>query len=275
MMRVLSVASEAYPLVKTGGLADVVGALPGALAPHGIEITTLIPGYPAVLAGIEQAAPVHEYAGLMGHQARLLKASLAGHPLLVLDAPALFQRPGGPYDDPKGIEWKDNWQRFAALGRAAADLACGAIAGHAFDILQAHDWQAALAPTYLRYSPGTAKPASMLTVHNIAFQGRFEQAVFPLLGLPAEAYSIDGPYSEKWKKQLFFASAVTRKNYVSFYLMPVYMYPDLLQDISPGLKKRMQGKSCFNFKKLEPALFDELATLTHKSAEKFKQENPS
>ena len=192
MMRVLSVASEAYPLVKTGGLADVVGALPGALAPHGIEITTLIPGYPAVLAGIEQAAPVHEYAGLMGHQARLLKASLAGHPLLVLDAPALFQRPGGPYDDPKGIEWKDNWQRFAALGRAAADLACGAIAGHAFDILQAHDWQAALAPTYLRYSPGTAKPASMLTVHNIAFQGRFEQAVFPLLGLPAEAYSIDG-----------------------------------------------------------------------------------
>ena len=90
-----------------------------------------------------------------------------------------------------------------------------------------------------------------------------------------EAYSIDGPYSEKWKKQLFFASAVTRKNYVSFYLMPVYMYPDLLQDISPDLKKRMQGKSCFNFKKVEPDLFTELATLTRKGAKKFKMENAS
>ena len=90
-----------------------------------------------------------------------------------------------------------------------------------------------------------------------------------------EAYSIDGPYSEKWKKQLFFASTVTKKNYVSFYLMPVYMYPELLQDISPELKKRMQGKSCFNFKKVEPALFAELAALTRKGAEKFKTENAS
>jgi len=88
-----------------------------------------------------------------------------------------------------------------------------------------------------------------------------------------KAYSIDGPYSEKWKKQLFFASTVTKKNYVSFYLMPVYMYPELLQDISPDLKKRMQGKSCFNFKKVEPELFNELAKLTQKGAEKFKQEN--
>jgi len=90
-----------------------------------------------------------------------------------------------------------------------------------------------------------------------------------------ETYSIDGPYSEKWKKQLFFASTVTKKNYVSFYLMPVYMYPELLQDISPELKKRMQGKSCFNFKKVEPALFAELAALTRKGAEKFKTENAS
>jgi hypothetical protein len=67
---------------------------------------------------------------------------------------------------------------------------------------------------------------------------------------------------------------VVKKNYVSFYLMPVYMYPDLLQDISPELKKRMQGKSCFNFKKVEPNLFEELAVLTRKSVEKFQQENP-
>jgi hypothetical protein len=78
----------------------------------------------------------------------------------------------------------------------------------------------------------------------------------------SDSYYLDGPYSEKWKKELFFASAQIKKNYVSFYLMPVYMYPELLKDISPDLKKHMQGKSCFNFKKMEPALFDELAVLT-------------
>ena len=90
-----------------------------------------------------------------------------------------------------------------------------------------------------------------------------------------DTYYLDGPYSEKWKKQLFFGSAQIKKNYVSFYLMPVYMYPDLLKDVSPALKKRMQGKSCFNFKKVEADLFEELAALTRKGAEKFKEENSS
>ncbi len=91
----------------------------------------------------------------------------------------------------------------------------------------------------------------------------------------SDTYYIDGPYSEKWKKELFFGSAQVKKNYVSFYLMPVYMYPELLKDISPELKKRMQGKSCFNFKKVEPDLFRELTELTRKSVEKFQQENAS
>ena len=89
----------------------------------------------------------------------------------------------------------------------------------------------------------------------------------------ADTYYLDGPYSDKWKKELFFGSAQIKKNYVSFYLMPVYMYPELLKDISPELKKHMQGKSCFNFKKVEPELFQELEVLTLKGAEKFKQEN--
>ena len=76
------------------------------------------------------------------------------------------------------------------------------------------------------------------------------------------AYSLDGPYSERWKMDLFFGSAQIKKNYVSFYLMPVYMYPDLLKGISPELKKHMQGKSCFNFKQVDPALFKELSALT-------------
>lgn len=89
----------------------------------------------------------------------------------------------------------------------------------------------------------------------------------------SDTYFLDGPYSEKWKKELFFGSVQIKKNYVSFYLMPVYMYPELLSDISPELKKHMQGKSCFNFKKVEPELFQELEALTRKGAEKFKQES--
>jgi hypothetical protein len=87
-----------------------------------------------------------------------------------------------------------------------------------------------------------------------------------------DTYYLEGPYSEKWKKELFFGSAQIKKNYVSFYLMPVYMYPDLLKNISPELKKHMQGKSCFNFKKVEPELFKELANLTKDGLLRFQKE---
>jgi hypothetical protein len=88
----------------------------------------------------------------------------------------------------------------------------------------------------------------------------------------ADTYYLEGAYSEKWKKELFFGSAQVKKNYVSFYLMPVYMYPDLLKGISPELKKHMQGKSCFNFKKVDPSLFDELSRLAQEGFERFVKE---
>jgi phosphoglucomutase len=193
MTRILSIASEAYPLVKTGGLADVVGALPGALSPHGMAITTFLPGYPSVLGALKDVQPVYSYKALLGEPATLLKSRIAGHALLVLDAPSLFARVGGPYSDAAGKDWSDNWRRFAAFGRAGADLASGAIPGFAFDVLHSHDWQAAMAAAYLRYAPGPGPcAASVITVHNIAFQGRFDQSVFPLLELPPQAYAIDG-----------------------------------------------------------------------------------
>jgi len=192
-VRVLSGASAAYPLVKTGGLADVVGALPAALAPHGIETTTLLPGYPALAPHVKGAATVHHWPDLLGVEARLLATTIGDHPLLVLDAPALFAREGPIYTDRGGKDWPDNWRRFAALGRAAADLASGAVPGHAYAILHAHDWQAAMAPAYLRFSPGPARPArSVMTVHNLAFQGAFDASVFRELGLPEAAFALDG-----------------------------------------------------------------------------------
>lgn len=196
-LKVLSVASEAVPLVKTGGLADVAGALPGALAPHGVEMTTLLPGYPSVLKAMAGARAVHAWDALLGVPARLLAGTLdREHPLLILDAPALYDRPGAPYADAAGKDWDDNWRRFAALARAAADLAGGAMTrrgkAQRFDLLHAHDWQAAMAPAYLRYATAGERVPSVVTIHNMAFQGWFGAQFFPQLGLPASAWTMDG-----------------------------------------------------------------------------------
>lgn len=88
-------------------------------------------------------------------------------------------------------------------------------------------------------------------------------------------FSLDGAYNEKWKKELFFGATQIKKNYVSFYLMPVYMYPDMVENISPELKRHMQGKSCFNFKKVDDSLFSELSKLTKQGFERFMKENYS
>jgi starch synthase len=190
-LHVLAVASELYPLVKTGGLADVTGALPLALTAEGIATTTLLPGYPAVLAALPEAVPVLTDPDLFGGPARLLRGLAAGLDLLVLDAPHLYDRPGGPYAGPDGQEWQDNALRFAALGRIAARIARDGAAGASFDILHGHDWQAGLALPYLLFGGGR-RPGTVMTIHNIAFQGLYPAAFLGLLGLPEEAYAIDG-----------------------------------------------------------------------------------
>ncbi|MEL6680166.1 MAG: glycogen/starch synthase, partial [Pseudomonadota bacterium] len=126
-MKVLSVASEVFPLIKTGGLADVTGALPGALAPLGVEMRTLVPAYPKVLAQVPEAEVVAPLSAFYGTGARLLTAKVAGLDLFLLDAPELFDRPGGPYSDATGLDWPDNWKRFAALARAALEIARGVV----------------------------------------------------------------------------------------------------------------------------------------------------
>ncbi|WP_296678687.1 glycogen synthase GlgA [Novosphingobium sp.] len=194
-LRVLSVASEAVPLVKTGGLADVAGALPAALAPHGAVLTTFLPGYPAVLGAMKRAKTVHQWSDLLGEDARLLAGKIAGHPLLVLDVPHLFQRDGTPYGDARGKDWEDNWRRFAAFGRAAADVAEGAGQGKAgaFDLIHAHDWQAGMTLAYNRFAPASGAPLpAVMTIHNMAFQGYFDARIFRGLGLPRAAWAMDG-----------------------------------------------------------------------------------
>jgi starch synthase len=187
MIEVLSVASEAYPLVKTGGLADVAGALPGALAPHGVQMRTLIPGYPAVLREAAGARVVHEFADLFDGPARLLAGRAAGLDLIILDAAHLYDRQGNPYLDPTGRDWPDNWKRFAALPWVAGKLAIGLIEGYEPQIVHAHDWTAGLAPAYVKYGPSD-RVRTVMTVHNLVFQGHFPAEIYGRLDLPPHAY---------------------------------------------------------------------------------------
>jgi starch synthase len=190
LIRVLSVASEVYPLVKTGGLADVVGALPAALAHENVEVRTLIPGYRAVMPEVADAPIVREYGSLFGGTARLRAARVRGLDMLVLDAPHLYDRDGGPYADRRGQEYGDNAFRFAALCRVAADVGFMGAGGFVPDVVHGHDWQAGLAAAYLHYD-GRPRPRTVMTVHNMAFQGQFP-VTCDSLGLPWHAWSIDG-----------------------------------------------------------------------------------
>ena len=185
--RVLSVASECVPLIKTGGLADVVGALPGALAGLGWDMRVLLPCYRALRPTADGWPVVFEMSDLFGGPGRVLLGQVAGISVLLLDAAHLYDRDGGPYSNAAG-DHPDNAQRFAALSWVAAAIARDGLSdGWLPDVLHAHDWQAGYAPAYLAYSAGR-KVATVMTVHNIAFQGWAPAWQMTALRLPAAQF---------------------------------------------------------------------------------------
>lgn len=191
-MRVLYVSTEVHPALKTGGLADVNGALPPALAEAGVDVRLLLPGFPALRdAATDRAAPVPLGAVGGSGAVSLLPCRLGAVPAWLIDAPDFYARPGNPYVGPDGRDWPDNLARFALLGRVAARLADGVAQGWRPDIVHSHDWHAGLASAYLRARGGDG-PASVFTVHNLAYQGSFEADGFAGLGLPPHFFSMHG-----------------------------------------------------------------------------------
>jgi starch synthase len=206
-LRVLHVAAEVFPLVKTGGLADVVAALPVAQAEQGADVRLLLPGYPAVIEAVQGARPVVDIGACFGAlRVRLLLGRMPGTalPVYVIDAPYLYRRAGGPYQAPDGEEWPDNLQRFALLGWVAAHLAADdADPAWVPDIVHAHDWHAAMACAFVAEHLAT-RAASVFTVHNLAFQGLFPMHDWPLLGLASRLMS---PAGLEYHGQLSFMKA--------------------------------------------------------------------
>jgi starch synthase len=191
MRKILFVASEAHPLMKTGGLGDVVGSLPQALNALGEDVRLLMPGYHDALKQLASPKLVAELTlSPLAAPVRLLEAKLPGTRVKtwLIDFPPAYDRPGNPYQNAHGHDWHDNAVRFTLLARVAVAIAQG-IKRLRWqpDIVHCHDWQAGLVPALL--SLEAKRPATVFTIHNLAYQGVFPYDVFGALGLPPVLWS--------------------------------------------------------------------------------------
>ena len=192
MSNILFISSEAFPLIKTGGLGDVAGSLPAALLKQNHDVRLLLPAYPEVLGKVEQIKK-RASTSYYNLTVDILETRLPGTRVTVwlVDCPAAFDRPGGPYNDPHGHEWHDNALRFTIFCHAAVDIAMDQLdLRWQPDIVHCNDWQSGLVPALLSLQP--KRPATIFTIHNLAYQGVFNHQVFNDLHLPAELWSLEG-----------------------------------------------------------------------------------
>ena len=194
-LKILFATSEVHPLVKTGGLADVSSALPAALRRLGHDARLVIPGYPQVFEGIADLKPTNADAlHTPGGDVRVLEGVMpdTGVPVYVVEADHLYNRVGGPYHDPGGHDWGDNAIRFATLAKVAAILGeTGSPLGWRPDIVHANDWQTGLTPWYLATS-AVSHARTVMTIHNLAYQGLYDRELMDALWLPPHAWHPDG-----------------------------------------------------------------------------------
>jgi starch synthase len=243
--KVLYVCSEVYPLLKTGGLADVSAGLPPALAAAGADVRLLLPAFPSVVAGVTPDGPALPVpaGGAPGLpwdlgprpdtaagpapwlQAGRIGAS--GQPVLLLHAPGLYDRGGNPYLDATGRPWPDSAQQFAWLGWAAALLGTGLYPAWRPDVVHGHDWHTGLAFAYLHRLPpsGQRRPATVFTIHNLAYQGVFDAALRGPLGLPDALFHLDG---------LEFHGLVS-------FMKAGLLYSDAITTVSPTYAREITG----------------------------------
>jgi starch synthase len=227
-LRVLFATPELAPWAKSGGLADVSAALPGALRDIGVDVRVLVPAYPALRAAFGDAVEVKRSLNLDGAfaPAKLLVARPEGRvPLLLIDCPDYYERKGSAYQDSAGHDWLDNHLRFGLLSRVAALLGSAASPlDWTPHIVQCHDWPTGLTPAYLNFETHT-HCATLMTIHNMAFQGVFPASTLPALALPPQSFSVEGV---EYYGKLSFLKAGTH-------------YADRISTVSPSYAREIQG----------------------------------
>jgi starch synthase len=228
------------PLVKTGGLGDVSAALPAALAGLGHDVRVLLPGYPPVLDGTSGAREIARLT-VLGRAMRLLESKLpSGVPLIIADAPTLFARTGGPYQDATGDDWNDNALRFGVLSKVAAILGTEASPLEwRPDVVHCNDWPTALAPLYLRFARGR-HAASLLTIHNLAFQGIFSFDQVKPLELPPESVGLQG--AEYYGKVSFLKGGIVYSSAVNT-VSPTYAREIQTHELGFGMDGVLRQRS--------------------------------
>jgi len=192
MSKILYISSEAFPLIKTGGLGDVAGSLPTALLKKSQDVRLLLPAYPEVLYKITKSKIIAE-SSYYNQPVKIIETRLPGSNVIVwlVDCPTIFNRPGGPYTDNQGQVWHDNALRFAIFCHAAVDISLNKLTPDwQPDVVHCNDWQSGLVPALL--SLHTKRPATIFTIHNLAYQGVFDQQTFTDLHLPAELWHMNG-----------------------------------------------------------------------------------
>lgn len=237
-MRVLFVASECYPLIKTGGLADVVGALPQALGRLGAEVRVLLPNYPEVAGALGGTRVVGRFRE-RGGDVTLLAGEASGLDVIALDAPHLFDRPGSPYHMPDGQDWPDNHVRFATLSGIAARIGCEGVAGWRPDVVHAHDWQAGLAPFYIRLATVPCA-RTVFTIHNMAYQGVVPTTELDTLGIPSRFYTADG--MEYWGALSLLKSGIVYSDRVTT-VSPTYAQELRTGEFGMGLEGAVSARA--------------------------------
>lgn len=229
--RVLFGTSELSPWAKTGGLGEVARDLPQALARAGAEVRVLLPAWPALRAAHPTAKPVARFEDTGGALAPATLLYVEGNPgLLLVKCDEYYARPGTLYQSPEGSDWPDNHLRFGLLSRVAARLSgAGSPLEWRPDVLHCNDWQCGLAPAWRRIERGSGPrgAATLMTVHNLAYQGLFPREVLVPLGLPASAFTFDGL---EFYGQLSFLKAGLR-------------YSDLISTVSPTYAREIQSEA--------------------------------
>lgn len=254
-MQVLHVCSEIFPLLKTGGLADVVGALPAAQIAEGTDTRVLIPAFPALKKGIpntEVVAKMQTFAG----EVELLFGHFNGVGIYLIDAPGLYERPGSPYHDESQFAYTDNYLRFALLGWVGCELGCGLDSHWRPDVVHAHDWHAGLTCAYLAARGRPAK--SVFTVHNLAYQGLFKAHHLEEIQLPQSFFNMHGleffGQISYLKAGLFYADHITA-------VSPTYAREITLPEFGYGMEdllkqRQLEGRLTGILNGVAPAIWD-------------------